>query len=109
MRRSAGYHNHGLHQTGEILEDENEKLVDGLHNKVSQLKELTIDIGVEVRAQNKMLGDMDDDFDKSHGILSSTMGRLKRMAASGHNRYILYLMLFAFFVFFITWYIIRSK
>ncbi|XP_070566517.1 BET1 homolog [Ptychodera flava] len=109
MRRTAGYQNHGMYQSNEMLEEENEHLEDGLHAKVSKLKELTIDIGNEVRAQNKMLGEMDDDFDKSQGLLASTMGRLKRMAAAGHNRYILYLLLFSLFVFFVIWYIVKSK
>ncbi|XP_077978150.1 BET1 homolog isoform X2 [Glandiceps talaboti] len=109
MRRTAGHHQHGMYQDNQMLDDENEHLVDGLHNKVSQLKELSIDIGNEVRAQNKMLGEMDDDFDKSHGSLRGAMSRLKRMAAAGHNRYICYLMLFALFVFLVIWYVVKSK
>ncbi|KAL5006581.1 hypothetical protein ScPMuIL_015387 [Solemya velum] len=56
-----------------ILEDENSRLEDELSGKVGALKHLTIEIGHEVREQNKLLKDMDDDFNSTGGLLSSSM------------------------------------
>ncbi|XP_022096374.1 BET1 homolog [Acanthaster planci] len=91
------------------VEDENERLVDSLHDKVSTLKSLSIDIGTEVREQNSFLKQLDDTFDSSGGLLSSTMGRLSKMARAGHNCYLCYLLLFSFFVFFVIYFIIRLR
>jgi IS30 family transposase len=38
-----------------------------LRSKVSALKSLTIDIGTEVREHNRLLKDVDDDFDSTAG------------------------------------------
>ncbi|KAK2568296.1 BET1-like protein, partial [Acropora cervicornis] len=99
-----------------MLEEENERMVDHLSSKVQALKsvlfyieELTIDIGQEVRYQNKMLNEMDTDFDSGGSFLSSTMARLTALTNKGHHRVMLYLVLFCMFVFFVAWYIIKTR
>ncbi|XP_054715354.1 BET1 homolog [Uloborus diversus] len=106
MRRA---HAGELYGEKNVVEEENEYLVDGLKTKISTLKSLSIDIGHEVRTQNQMLNAMDDDFDSSAGLLSSTMGRVVRLAKAGHNRYILYLLLFSFFVFLVIYIIVKIR
>lgn len=64
-------------------------------------------IGEEVKNQNKMIDDMGGEFDSSHGLLGSTMRRLGIISKSGGHRFMCYLVLFAFFVFLIIWYLIR--
>ncbi|KFM68977.1 BET1-like protein, partial [Stegodyphus mimosarum] len=91
------------------VEEENEYLVDGLKTKITALKSLSIDIGHEVRSQNQVLREMDDDFDSTSGFLSSTMGRVVKLAKAGHNRYILYLLLFSFFVFGVIYVILKFQ
>uniref|UniRef100_T1IH28 BET1 homolog n=1 Tax=Strigamia maritima TaxID=126957 RepID=T1IH28_STRMM len=109
MRRlhSNGYPQ-PVHTTPEV-EQENEQMVEGLKHKITALKSLSIDIGNEVRTQNQMLSDMDNDFDTGSGFLNSTMGRLHRMTKAGHNRYILYLILFSLFVFFIIYILMKFR
>ena len=51
----------------------------------------------------------DDDFDSSGNLLKSTMGRLKAMTKAGHHKILCYLLLFALFVFFVCWMIIRFR
>lgn len=87
----------------ESVDEDNQRLENDLRGKISQLKTLTIDIGSEVRYQNKMLNDMDDEFDSTDGILGSSLKRLQRMSRAGHNRIIFYLLLFSMFVFFVIW------
>lgn len=42
-------------QTEHLFEQQNNELVDSLYDKVDLLKKITIDIGNEVREQNKFL------------------------------------------------------
>ncbi|ESO12975.1 hypothetical protein HELRODRAFT_159569 [Helobdella robusta] len=92
-----------------FIEEENDQLEKDLKNKVGLLKKVTIDIGHEVREQNKLLKEMDDDFDKSTGFLKSTMARVKKIAKSGHFYIYIYLLLFAAFVFFVIWLIMKTR
>lgn len=93
--------------TAEMLEEENTRLEESLKGKVQTLKSMSIDMGAEVRNQNKMLKDMDEDFDKTGNFLTATMDRLKRLTRSGHFKIWIYLLLFIFFVLFMCWVIIR--
>ncbi|RWS16266.1 BET1-like protein [Dinothrombium tinctorium] len=101
-----GYTGYGSHDS---LEMENNAFVDGLRTKVGALKNLTIDMGEEIREQNKYLKEMDNDFDSTQGLLSSSFNRVKRLAMAGHNKYILYLILFSLFVFFVIYVLIRFR
>ena len=83
--------------------DVNEDLIDGLVPKVTMLKSLALDMGDEIKSQNSLLGRMDNEFDSTWGFLSNSMDKVKRIASSGHNRWYLYMMGFAAFVFFFIW------
>ncbi|KAL8572783.1 hypothetical protein ACOMHN_024959 [Nucella lapillus] len=93
--------------TADMLEEENSHLAEALRGKVKELKSMSIDIGTEVKEQNKMLNSMDEDFDKSGNFLQATMERLKKLTRSGHYKLWIYLLLFIFFVLFMCWLIIR--
>jgi blocked-early-in-transport protein 1 len=99
----------GSQYGSEMVEEENSRMADVLADKVKNLKSLSIDIGHEVREQNKFLKGMDNDFDNSTGFLQSTMNRVTAMAKAGHNCYLLYLFLFACFVFFVCWLIVKTR
>lgn len=49
-----GYTNSGY----SVYEEENERLTESLRTKVSAIKSLSIEIGTEVKNQNKMLSEM---------------------------------------------------
>ena len=101
----------GIHSQDDAFEAEveNDHLVNGLRSKVTVLKSLTLDMGEEIKSQNFLLKDMDNEFDSTWGLLSSSMGRVKKLALAGHNRYIWYLMLFSLFVFLFIYMIIRFR
>ncbi|CAG2182263.1 unnamed protein product [Oppiella nova] len=108
--QSYGNANGSNGQSGwDEMETENNQMIDGLRNKVGALKSLTLDMGEEIKDQNLFLKDMDNTFDSSWGLLSSSVNRVKRIATSGQNRHILYLFLFAFFVFFIIYVIMKLR
>ncbi|XP_061111613.1 BET1 homolog [Conger conger] len=92
-----------------VYEEENEHLQEGLRAKVSALKHLSIDIGTEVKDQNKVLQDMDTDFESSGGLLGATMGRLKLLARGSQTRIFCYVFLFALFVFFVLYWVIKLR
>ncbi|KAL6421678.1 hypothetical protein ACFW04_014491 [Cataglyphis niger] len=112
MRRShSGYSYEPLPSTSthNVMEDENERMTEELKDKIHALKSLSIDIGTEVKYQDKILRSMDDDFERTSGSLSSSVARVLRLAKAGYNYYILYLFLFSIAVFFILWIVLRFK
>ncbi|XP_060080858.1 BET1 homolog [Ylistrum balloti] len=109
MRRAHMGNEQPYKPTAQMLEAENQHMEDQLSSKVKALKSMTIDIGTEVREQNKFLTEMDDDFNKSSGLLQSTMGRLKDIASKGGPRLWWYMFLFILFVLFICWVIVRFR
>lgn len=111
MRRTPGgsYNDMNDIRNSEIIEQENDQLLNNLQGKVSALKSLTIDIGNEVKDQNKYLNGMDNDFDFGEGLLGSTMKRLQVMAAKSNKRFTLYLVLFSFGVFLLIYYVVKWR
>ncbi|KAI4478733.1 BET1 homolog [Polistes fuscatus] len=113
MRRShsGGYNYEPVPTTSSqnVFEDENEKMTEELSTKIHALKSLSIDIGTEVKYQDKVLRGMDDDFERTSGSLSASVGRVLRLAKAGHNYYILYLFLFSIAVFFVLWIVLKFK
>ncbi|XP_012258154.1 BET1 homolog isoform X2 [Athalia rosae] len=112
MRRShsGGYGYEPLPSTShDALEEENERIADELKDKIHVLKSLSIDIGTEVKYQDKLLRGMDEDFERTSGSLTSSVARVLRMARAGHRYYILYLFLFSIAVFFVLWIVLKFK
>ncbi|OXB67480.1 UNVERIFIED_CONTAM: hypothetical protein H355_001216, partial [Colinus virginianus] len=70
---------------------------------------LSIEIGTEVKNQNKLLSEMDNDFDSATGLLGATMGRLRMLSRGSQTKLLCYMMLFALFVFFVTYWIIKLR
>lgn len=56
-----------------------------------------------------MLSEMDSDFDTTGGFLGATMGRLKILSRGSQSKLLCYMMLFALFVFFIIYWIIKLR
>jgi blocked-early-in-transport protein 1 len=88
--------------------NEDEDLEDRLANKASQLKQITISLGHELRESNKILNGLDDDMDKTRGFLGMTIGRVVRIGRSGGTCRIYFtLILFCLFVFFVLYLIVK--
>ncbi|KAK9711496.1 hypothetical protein QE152_g25454 [Popillia japonica] len=110
MRRAhAGNYYEPLSQNSNELEDENDRMTDELKDKIHILKSLSIDIGNEVKYQDKLLREVDDDMDRTGGFLGNTMNRVLRLSKGSHNYYILYLFLFSIFVFFILYLVLKFR
>lgn len=110
MRRSQGYNYQPLPSgSNDLIEDENQRMAEELQGKVGALRSLTIDIGNEVRYQDKLLRGIDDDMDRTGGFLSNTMNRVVRLGRNGHQKYMLYMFLFALFVFVLLYFVIKLR
>lgn len=106
-RSRAGHVAAAPSQVGhEHLEEENSLAEDELKGKVSALKSLSIDIGTEVREHNRLLKDIDDEFDSTAGLLSNSIAKVLKLARSGSRYFFLYLFLFSIFVFLVLWWMI---
>ncbi|CAG9125586.1 hypothetical protein JYU34_006134 [Plutella xylostella] len=95
--------------TDDVLEHENERMAEELSGKISTLKHMSIEIGNEVRYQDKILRSLDDDVDRSSGFLGRTMGRVLKLGKGNHNYYIFYLFLFSIFVFFLLYIVLKFR
>lgn len=119
MRRTQGYNYQPLSQapdrpstaghTDDVLEEENQRLTDELQGKIGALKSLSIDIGHEVRYQDKLLRGLDDDMDRTSGFLGNTMRRVVRMGQNGHQKYMFYMFLFVLFVFLLLYVVLKFR
>ncbi|KAG6774573.1 hypothetical protein POTOM_021931 [Populus tomentosa] len=78
IRASSSYSSH------EIDEQDNERALEGLQDRVILLKRLSGDINEEVDNHNLMLDRMGNDMDSSRGVLSGTMDRFKMSHEISH-------------------------
>ncbi|RKP00796.1 hypothetical protein CXG81DRAFT_12808 [Caulochytrium protostelioides] len=81
------------------MERQNDDQVDMLTSKMGLLKEISLQIGEEVNAQNRYLQDLSNDFTTSGSLLNTTMGKLTKMAKNQSSRWMCYLVLFVIAVF----------
>lgn len=114
MRRTPGYQYTALPQSGssnqhDELEAENERMAEELRGKIGALKTLSIDIGNEVRYQDRMLQGMDDDMERTGGFLKNTMNRVVRLGKGGHRNYMCYMLLFVFFILFLLYLVLKFR
>uniref|UniRef100_A0A8D0KIW2 BET1 homolog n=1 Tax=Sus scrofa TaxID=9823 RepID=A0A8D0KIW2_PIG len=106
----GNYGNYGYPNSGySACEEENERLTESLRNKVTAIKSLSIEIGHEVKHQNKLLAEMDSQFDSTTGFLGKTMGKLKILSRGSQTKLLCYMMLFSLFVFFVIYWIIKLR
>ncbi|KAM9650416.1 BET1 homolog isoform 1-T1 [Trichechus inunguis] len=106
----GNYGNYGYASSGySACEEENERLTESLRSKVTAIKSLSIEIGHEVKNQNKLLAEMDSQFDSTTGFLGKTMGKLKILSRGSQTKLLCYMMLFSFFVFFVIYWIIKLR
>ncbi|XP_036154735.1 BET1 homolog [Myotis myotis] len=106
----GSYGNYGSANSGySACEEENDRHTESLRRKVKAVKDLSIEIGQEVKTQNKLLAEMESQFDSTTGFLGRTMGKLKILSRGSQTKLMCYMMLFSLFVFFVIYWIIKLK
>ncbi|OMO54798.1 hypothetical protein CCACVL1_27563 [Corchorus capsularis] len=91
----------------EIKEHDNDKAIDGLHDRVAFLKRLTGDVHDEVESHNRMLDRMGHGMDATRGIMSGTMDRFKKVFEKKSNRRMCTLVIGFVVAFLIIYYLFR--
>ncbi|XP_010245780.1 PREDICTED: bet1-like SNARE 1-1 [Nelumbo nucifera] len=91
----------------EIDENENDRALDGLQDRVNLLKSLSGGIHEEVENHNRLLDRMGNDMDSSRGILSGTMDRFKMVFETKSSRRMFTLVASFVAVFLIVYYLTR--
>ncbi|KAG0142073.1 hypothetical protein CROQUDRAFT_97993 [Cronartium quercuum f. sp. fusiforme G11] len=75
------------HRTAEALESQNDEALEGLSAKVRLLKEITVNIGTEVKDSSKLISTMNDTFSEATGMLAGTFRRMNAMSARQGGRW----------------------
>ncbi|KAL7096067.1 hypothetical protein ACP275_10G060700 [Erythranthe tilingii] len=101
IRASSSYSSH------EIDEQENDRAIDGLQDRVIMLKRLSGDIHEEVESHNNMLDRMGNDMDASRGVLSGTMDKFKMVFETKSSRRMVTLVASFVVVFLVVYYLTR--
>ncbi|KAJ4822118.1 Bet1-like SNARE 1-1 [Turnera subulata] len=101
IRASSSYSSH------EIDEQDNDRALDGLQDRVNLLKRLSGDIHEEVDSHNRMLDRMGNDMDSSRGILSGTMDRFKMVFETKSSRRMFTLVASFVVIFLVVYYLTR--
>ncbi|XP_040363674.1 bet1-like SNARE 1-1 isoform X1 [Rosa chinensis] len=91
----------------EIDEQDNERAVEGLQDRVNLLKRLSGDIHEEVESHNHMLDRMGNDMDSSRGMLSGTMDRFKTVFETKSSQRMFTLVASFLVVFLVIYYLTR--
>ncbi|MCL7030245.1 hypothetical protein MKW94_011264 [Papaver nudicaule] len=101
IRAAPSYASH------EIDEQDNERAMDGLQDRVLLLKRLTGDIHEEVESHNRVLDRMGNEMDSSRGILSGTMDRFKMVFETKSSRRMFTLVASFVIIFLIVYYLTK--
>ncbi|KAG8456893.1 hypothetical protein KFE25_012683 [Diacronema lutheri] len=87
-------HDKGAAYDTSFMERQNDEQIGLLGSKVSQLKQMTLQINDMVAYDNRMLDEMGTSFDRTGSLLGGTMRRLDDLAKTKHGRHMIYLALF---------------
>ncbi|XP_054574457.1 BET1 homolog [Eptesicus fuscus] len=106
---SGNYGNYGHANSGYSAREEENKHTERMRRQVKVIRDLTIEIGEEVKTQNKLLAEMDSQFDSTTGFLGRTMEKLKILSRGSQTKLMCYMVLFSLFVFFVIYWIIKLR
>jgi blocked-early-in-transport protein 1 len=109
-RRSAPSSGRGMssHEpTANIMESQNHDRISELSDQVARLKGLTVDIGNEVRDQNRLLDNMGEGFTSVGDMLAGSLARIGTMLETGGAKHMCYLVGFVVFVMVFLYWLVR--
>ncbi|XP_024401146.1 bet1-like SNARE 1-1 isoform X2 [Physcomitrium patens] len=103
LRSSAPYAS-----TAEIAEQENDRSLGELHDRVNILKRLTGDIHEEVESHNKLLEGMGNAMDVSRSLMAGTMDRFTRAFETKSSRNLATIVVSCVVIFLLVYYLTKS-
>lgn len=95
--------------TRNMLEEENNRQTDLLGERVSQLRELSIQINGVVNEDNKLLDGMGSTFGQTNELMSKTLKNLQTMIDKGGSKHMCYLVLFVVVVFLVLYFMLMGR
>eukprot|EP01139_Manchomonas_bermudensis_P006873 Amastigsp_a178427_325.p3 type:complete len:138 gc:universal Amastigsp_a178427_325:82-495(+) len=85
--------------------EQNDRELENIREKVSTLRQVSVEIHNSLDAQTRMLGDMQVDMNSTNDSLTRTIGKLGEMISSGSSSSTCMLALFLVALFFTLYYI----
>lgn len=87
------------------MEDQNDQKLEGLSARVSMLKEITLNIGTEVRDSTKDMGALGEAFENTSAFLGGTFKKMNHMAKrqGGWFCNMMLFLLFVIWIFVFLW------
>ncbi|GBG26104.1 BET1-like [Hondaea fermentalgiana] len=95
--------------TRNMMEEENNRQTDLLGERVSQLKELSIQINGVVNEDNKLLDGMGSTFGQTNQLMNKTLKNLQVMIDKGGSKHMCYLILFVVAVFLVLYFMLMGR
>ncbi|XP_054162693.1 BET1-like protein [Oppia nitens] len=101
----------GDHMSDGLMESDNRQRTDRLAQKISSLKNFAIDIETETKEHNRLLEEVDNDFDSNLGFLTNGRNRVNRLLQSNrqNRRFMCYLSLILTSIFIFMYYLITKS
>ena len=91
----------------ELLEGQNEQMESHLKDKVSQLNDIAIKIGMELKDQENLTNGLNDSLSNLSSIITNTTVKVGKMLKSQSNYHIRYLLFFCLLIFLVLWLYVR--
>lgn len=91
----------------EIAEQENERGLGELHDRVNMLKRLTGDIHEEVESHNKLLEGMGNAMDASRSLMAGTMNRFTKVFETKSSRSVATIVASCVVIFLLVYYLTK--
>jgi blocked early in transport 1 len=89
----------------EMLEEQNDRLVGALGEKVKRIKEFSQQIHIEIEQSNLLIDDVSQHMGGASGLLDGALNRLKLISEDVGGRNTLYLALFVVAIFVVLWFL----
>ncbi|OAO15039.1 hypothetical protein AV274_3255 [Blastocystis sp. ATCC 50177/Nand II] len=96
-----------MQESTTLLEQRNQEHISLLKDRVSALKTLAVDIGNEVKSQNRFLDEMDHSMTGLTGMFSTTMNKIGEAMSFSNGSGLCVLVVFMVAVFIFLWRVLR--
>jgi blocked early in transport 1 len=91
-----------IDNNNDSLEKENDRSLEHMSDRVSMLKNITIDIKREADDHNKLLDSMRTDMEGFNGLLKETVVKFTKVLETKNGRYACYMLVFFMFCWFLS-------
>jgi blocked early in transport 1 len=87
--------------------NQNDELEESLRTKTSKLKDIALNLGNEIKDSNKLIDGLNGNFDNSNKFIKDIIKGISKLPQYSNFKLYVYILLFALFVFFVLYLIIR--